>query len=1000
MITYNGNEMMLQNDMGNTLIQDSKTGHIMGLSEGFVPVGLKEHGGIMYVISANKEGVGEIGTIPSPILKLELRREELSQAEVYVTTSAGPSSTVIGITNFKVYPGEKFLPALNLVEEIVDLEVPQEFTIQDIGSTSTIVQLKDRLISPVIEGEGCSHTGLYELKLFSIYGSQVTELKHVYKKPMHPFLKDGTQDMSHNYWYYPDRVTTNVDIEQTWLNKGLHTYPGNLPPGKLAVKAELETIEYFDLPKISQSKQSKQQGTKAPYIYKKSENGVENYILAFPGFEYKTNSIRFIGELDITLTNQTTGEYKCTETINGFATVDISTQQNQYQIQQSEQSSYKKIEVEGPYQDTLYFTPLFEVNIGQDLNAWYRLEVKYKDIYGGNIDTFVYSFNPYHILNYDESYYEVEWKADKTYNQFYLINSNDSTTSFTPEKTILTLNNNVTPVSRTQKIHNNCKNHITFGRSATYREYENGDFCQMPEYFVPQTCWTDNSLYDFTLTGTFKSYDCQYLYDKLIAKWESENPITSTLAVTSNYILPTTDTCNITTLGGNTWSSEDGENWTYNIYTSPSISVQPDELGTEFKQTFKLTRERQIDNPPLEYSSNLDFEVTNPLSFLDHQGTYSQGNPVNDVDGLISSIQLSCSWEGVYGGISMVGQPTYFNNQSQYQLNSSFSLFGNTDEELGLRLGLDRTGEAKKAWTFGQNLYQTSMPDKNTTDTKTSTFEKNAYYYDETAVGNDLLLDAGVYLITADAGMFNTWDKYYAKDGDLYKDESGKEDVNQYGSNTDWGNNNFNPQYPTNEDPRIAVVIQNTYYQITRVDSQINGTNRRTFMPTLLYLPKQSIIRVEWKNVQKLQGIGVFRVTKPIVFNDGVGFDEGSDIKVMYYQHPDLREIILPIEATYQEQALCLGKTYDYYPGLQSLSYVNRHVNMTDDSIKFGAAPDRQGTWNYKNIDPTYIWDPNGTGLMEFIYQYEKDNHTQSTEIPSIAGNSSRLEYRKLNSTT
>jgi hypothetical protein len=73
---------------------------------------------------------------------------------------------------------------------------------------------------------------------------------------------------------------------------------------------------------------------------------------------------------------------------------------------------------------------------------------------------------------------------------------------------------------------------------------------------------------------------------------------------------------------------------------------------------------------------------------------------------------------------------------------------------------------------------------------------------------------------------------------------------------------------------------------------------------------------------------------------------------------------------------------------------------MNAKGVKFGAAPDRQGTWNYNNEDPTYIWDPNGTGLMEFIYQYEKDNHTQSTEIPSIAGNSNRLEYRKLNSTT
>ena len=42
LITYNGNEFMLQNDMGNTLIQDSKTGHIMGLSEGFIPVGIKQ----------------------------------------------------------------------------------------------------------------------------------------------------------------------------------------------------------------------------------------------------------------------------------------------------------------------------------------------------------------------------------------------------------------------------------------------------------------------------------------------------------------------------------------------------------------------------------------------------------------------------------------------------------------------------------------------------------------------------------------------------------------------------------------------------------------------------------------------------------------------------------------------------------------------------------------------------------------------------------------------
>jgi len=74
-------------------------------------------------------------------------------------------------------------------------------------------------------------------------------------------------------------------------------------------------------------------------------------------------------------------------------------------------------------------------------------------------------------------------------------------------------------------------------------------------------------------------------------------------------------------------------------------------------------------------------------------------------------------------------------NQSPYSLIPSFSLFGNTDEQLGLRLGLDRTGQPKEAWTFGQNLYQTCMPDKSIT--LTSSFEKNAKYYAKGKEEND-----------------------------------------------------------------------------------------------------------------------------------------------------------------------------------------------------------------------------------------------------------------------
>lgn len=60
-ITYNGNEGALQNDMGNVKIKNAL------LKAGYVPVGMKEHGGIIYVAAYNPEtGKGQVGSFPSP----------------------------------------------------------------------------------------------------------------------------------------------------------------------------------------------------------------------------------------------------------------------------------------------------------------------------------------------------------------------------------------------------------------------------------------------------------------------------------------------------------------------------------------------------------------------------------------------------------------------------------------------------------------------------------------------------------------------------------------------------------------------------------------------------------------------------------------------------------------------------------------------------------------------------------------------------------------------
>ena len=116
LITYNGNEQMLQNDMGNTRIQDAKTGNIMGLREGFIPLGIKEHGGIMYIASINKEGKGEIGTIPSPVIKYNQKKSidpkdftYQSENEIYTNKS----ELFKLIDNDKVNTGEKFVVVLD-----------------------------------------------------------------------------------------------------------------------------------------------------------------------------------------------------------------------------------------------------------------------------------------------------------------------------------------------------------------------------------------------------------------------------------------------------------------------------------------------------------------------------------------------------------------------------------------------------------------------------------------------------------------------------------------------------------------------------------------------------------------------------------------------------------------------------------------------------------------------------------------------------------------------
>lgn len=61
LVTMNGNEMVLQNDMGNARVENAK------LLPGYIPIGMKEYGGIIYIACYNPlTNKGQIGCFPSP----------------------------------------------------------------------------------------------------------------------------------------------------------------------------------------------------------------------------------------------------------------------------------------------------------------------------------------------------------------------------------------------------------------------------------------------------------------------------------------------------------------------------------------------------------------------------------------------------------------------------------------------------------------------------------------------------------------------------------------------------------------------------------------------------------------------------------------------------------------------------------------------------------------------------------------------------------------------
>lgn len=107
-ITYNGNEHSLQNDMGNYALENC------ALSKGYIPIGMKEYGGILYIVSCDEKGNTEIGSYPSPV-KLDIGDEtDSSGQDLEKATLIGEYESLVNqynktiIFNSTINPGDEY----------------------------------------------------------------------------------------------------------------------------------------------------------------------------------------------------------------------------------------------------------------------------------------------------------------------------------------------------------------------------------------------------------------------------------------------------------------------------------------------------------------------------------------------------------------------------------------------------------------------------------------------------------------------------------------------------------------------------------------------------------------------------------------------------------------------------------------------------------------------------------------------------------------------------
>lgn len=265
LVTMNGNEMVLQNDMGNARVENAK------LPPGYIPIGMKEYGGIIYIACYNPlTNKGQIGCFPSP-----QRQKTATQISEVTPTFKFPDVTYIKEENGeKWYKINSLLTKCEIFPKGTIIRSGDKFSvglpISSMFGTDNIDSTGEHYISNYDNvGNGLVKTPMNRMYTFGVATldnngqlRDITNQLKRYKGGQQVQFSNIDSDLyKFNCGYWQNEMSTNDKdglvsselMDQTSIQSKLNTYNSKLF-GRLFLYAKYNTVQSIEVSVIGYKK--------------------------------------------------------------------------------------------------------------------------------------------------------------------------------------------------------------------------------------------------------------------------------------------------------------------------------------------------------------------------------------------------------------------------------------------------------------------------------------------------------------------------------------------------------------------------------------------------------------------------------------------------------------------------------------------------------------------------------------------------------------------------